>query len=367
MSKNSFLEGFQKDLAKMSGIGGSSQPPRYWYSFGNHVLNKIMSGSFYNGVPQGRLTGLAGSSGSGKSFLAANLVRAAQQAGSTILIVDSENALDDEFMTKIGVDVDDGYVYASVTTIPQVTQVVSSFIKGYKAEFGTSEDAPHAFILIDSLDMLMTETEVDHYSKGNQRGDQGQRNKQLKAMLRTFVQDVKDVNIILVFTSQVYRNQDITNGEGVWIVSDAVRYSTSQIVLLSKLKLRDEQGGVGSFAGIRMKCEGFKTRFSKPFQSVQIEVPYETGMDPYSGLLEVAVGLGVVERRGARYTIKGSDKSWFSKDVADYAQEILDACEEASTDSRLMADDVDYMIDEEGEEMSARARRKQKFDEEEGE
>lgn len=357
-NSNSFLASFQKELANIDGVGTSSLPPRYWYGFGNFVLNKIMSGSFYKGVPQGRITSIAGSSGAGKSFLAANLVKSAQDAGAIILVVDSENALDDEFMGKIGVNTESDYFYASVTTVPQVTKVVSSFLKGYKADNGTAEDAPQAFILIDSLDMLMTETELDHYEKGNQKGDQGQRNKQLKQMLRTFVQDVKNLNVTLVFTSQVYKNQDVMNGEGLWIVSDAVKYSASQIILLSKLKLKDKEAG--EVAGIRMKCEGYKTRFTKPFQSVVVEVPYETGMDPYSGLLEVAIALGVVEKKGARYLIKGQEDSWYAKDIAERGKEILEACEAVAVDNRLLVEDVEIdHADFEGEQ-TAKSRRASK-------
>lgn len=330
-----FIKTFDREVAKMVGVGTSSQPPRYWYSTGNNVLNRIISGSFFKGIPQGRITNLAGSSGSGKSFLAANLVVAAQQAGAFCLVVDSENALDDEFMTKIGVDVDrSGYRYADVATIPQVIDVVSSFLKGYKKEFGEDVDAPEIFILIDSLDMLMTETELEHYGKGEAKGDQGQRNKQLKAMLRSFVQDIKKINVAMVVTSQVYKNQDVKNGEGVWIVSDAVKYAASQIVLLSKLKMKDDSGKVQSYAGIIMKCEGYKTRFTQPFQNIRIEVPYATGMNPYSGLADAAVALDVCKRTGGWYSVVGSDNKWYEKNIADVAEDILVKCE-TKGDKRL--------------------------------
>jgi recombination protein RecA len=358
---NSFLKAFQKDLEKIEGVGTSSQPPRYWFSFGNYVLNKIMSGSFTKGVPQGRVTSLAGSSGAGKSFLAANLVKAAQDEGAIILIVDSENALDDDFMSKIGVDVEtDEYMYASVTTVPQVTKVVSSFIKGYRGDWGTAEDAPPVLILIDSLDMLMTETEQEHYGKGVQKGDQGQRNKQLKAMLRTFVQDVKEINVTLVFTSQVYKNQDVTNGEGLWIVSDAVKYSASQIVLLSKLKLKDKAGGANETIGIRMKCEGYKTRFAKPFQAVTVEVPYETGMDPLSGLLEASMGLGVVVQKGSWYRMSDSDELWRAAAIADHKDEILTKCDALGAEARLIVDDSVVVDNSDFEAESPASRRKTK-------
>lgn len=326
MADLSFLKGFEKDLSKMDGVGTSSAPPRYWYSTGNLVLNAIISGFYSKGIPQGRITDLAGPSGAGKSYIAANLVAAAQRAGAICLVIDSENALDDEFMSKIGVNTEsDTYIYASVTTIPEVTKIVSTFLSQYQEECGESESAPQVLILIDSLDMLMTETEVDHFDKGVTKGDQGQKNKQLKAMLRTFVQAIKHLNVSMICTSQVYKNQDVMNGEGVWIVSDAVKYACSQIILIQKRKLKDESKGakLGEFAGVRMVCEGYKTRFTKPFQKVEIEVPYETGMDPYSGLIEAAKRAEVIVQRGNRYSVQGSDELWFAKDVEPFVPQIV--------------------------------------------
>jgi len=357
MSKLNFLKDFEKTIDKLDGVGGSSQPPRYWYSFGNYVLNRIMSGSFMKGVPQGRITGLAGPSGAGKSFVIGNLVRSAQQAGAYILVIDSENALDDGFMSAIGVDVENNYNYKAVTTIPQVTKVVSTFLSGYKKEYGDDPDAPQVFIALDSLDMLMTETEVDHYDKGVTKGDQGQRNKQLKAMLRTFVQDIKELNVSMAVTCQVYRNQDLKNGEGTWIVSDAVRYALSQIVLLTKLKLKEKDALAGVFLGIKMKCVGYKTRFTKPFQNVTIEVPYDTGMDPNSGMIEVAVGMGLLDKKGSRYVVTGQEKSWYSKDFGDYAGDIL---MEAEKQTHAILNVTETAAEDMDEKETAKTRRKKK-------
>lgn len=355
-----FLKSFEKDISNLNVTVGSGEPPRYWYSTGNHALNRIISGSFFKGIPQGRVTGLAGPSGSGKSFLASNIMRSAQQAGAHILAIDSENALDEKFVRAIGVDPDNGYTYVSADTIPQVTKIVSSFLKGYKAEYGESDkDAPQVLVVIDSLDMLLTETESDHFEKGVTKGDQGQRNKQLKSMLRSFVQAIKHLNVAIVVTSQVYKNQDVTNGEGLWIISDAVKYSLSQIILITKLKLKDT--GSTEVKGIRMKTEGYKTRFTKPFQKVVIEVPYDEGMDPYSGLLEVALELGIVNKKGARYIIDGEETSWYAKDIATHAEKILVAAEQMNK-AVLLASGVDNEEDGTvGENPSdTKERRKQK-------
>lgn len=351
-----FLKNFDKELSKIEGVAGLSEPPRYWHSTGNFVLNHIISGDFYNGIPQGRITGLAGPSGVGKSFLSGNIAKQAQDDDAFCLVIDSENALDIDFLNKIGVDTDSEHLkYISVITIAHVTKVVSSFLKQYKGEYGSDEQAPKVVIIIDSLDMLLTETEHDNYGKGIQKGDQGQRNKQLKAMLRSFVQDVKNLNVSIVVTCQVYRNQDLLNGEGNWIVSDAVRYSLSQIILLTKLKLKDDK----TVTGIRMKCEGYKTRFTKPFQTVTIEVPYETGMDKNSGLLEVLIQQGNVKQKGAWYEIVETGEKFQRKNFSEYSEELLKTLD--GEDQFFKVDEKTEALDSQEEPMSAKSRRFEKI------
>lgn len=351
-----FLQNVTKDLEKAGINVGASEPPRYWFSTGNYVLNKIVSGSFLHGIPQGRITAFTGPSGAGKSFLVSNAMREAQKQNAYIVVLDSENALDDDFVSKIGVDPTNNYTYIPVDTISQAKKVASTVITGYKKEYGDDQDAPKLLIVIDSLDMLMTETESEHFEKGVSKGDQGQRNKQLKAMLRELVQAVKRPNISMIVTAQVYKNQDVLNGEGVWIVSDAIKYSLSQIVLLSKLKLKDT--GSREVMGIRMKCEGYKTRFTKPFQNVTIEVPYDTGMDPYNGLLDVAKEMGIITQKGSRYSLTGDDNSWYSKDFHKYAADVLAKCE-AAREKFLegFVDDDEIVVEQ---QQTAKSKRKEK-------
>lgn len=326
-----FLKEFEKTASKIEGVTGQSGPPRFWYSSGNFVLNKITSGSFHHCVPQSRILALCGNSGSGKSFIATNLMVNAQNIGAFNFVIDSENALDDDFVGKIGLDVTTDYLYKSVTTIFEVSRLVSAFVKGYKKEFGDDmENGRLVHITIDSLDMLLTETEEDNYEKGVTKGDMGQRAKQLKAMLRTFVQSIKGTNITMVVTSQVYANQDLKNGEGLWIVNSAIKYAMSQIILITKLKLKDKDDAK-LITGIRMRCEGYKTRFTKPFQKVEIEVPYETGMDPLSGLLDTAVNAGIVKQAGAWYTLISTEEKFQRKKLADFKDTILDDLESKNT------------------------------------
>lgn len=93
---------------------------------------------------------------------------------------------------------------------------------------------------------------------------------------------------------------------------------------MRKLKLKEDESGnkVSDVRGIRSACKVMKTRYAKPFESVQIKIPYETGMNPYSGMLDMAESLGMVTKEGNSlvYTrldgtiIKKFRKAWEAND-----------------------------------------------------
>lgn len=323
-----FLGKLTGKFENMEGVSLDSSPPRYWFSTGNAALNKIISNNYEHGIPQGRVTGIAGPSGSGKSFISANCMVGAQAQDGFVLVVDSENALDDGFVSAVGVDPTKNYMYTSAATIPQVSQIVSEFTREYKKEYGTDPNAPKVLIVIDSLDMLLTESEQENYDKGDTKGDQGQRAKQLKAMLRTFVQDIKELNVSIIVTSQVYQasQQQILAGEGTWIINGAVRYALSQLILCTRLKLKDKD--TKKVEGIRMKCEAFKTRFSKPFQTVTVEVPYDTGIDYYNGIHEILETSGLLTKTGSWYQLTGTAIKYQTTKFSEVGPQILEALKE---------------------------------------
>jgi recombination protein RecA len=328
MADLKFLKSFKKKLESMDDISTENSAPNVWFGTGNYVLNYILSGNFDNGVPAGRVTGLSGPSGSGKSFIQCNIAKEAQKKDAIIVMVDTENALDDDFVSKIGVSVNDNYYYVSAVTLDDVITIASNFVKGYKSDYTDDlSSGPNVLFVIDSLDMLLTETEKNNFSKGISKGDQGQRAKQTKAFLRNMVHQVKNTNIAMLITHQVYgaTQEQVLKGQsdGNWVINGAVKYALSHIALLTKLKLKSGT----EITGIKMKCQAIKTRFCKPFQDVVIEVPYEKGMNPFSGLIDVAESLGILSSKGPRkyFTEDGKDgKSFYSKDVEIHKDRIFE-------------------------------------------
>lgn len=344
-----YMKGVGKALEK-SGISvGKTAPPSYWVSTGNFAQNKIISGSFDKGVPQGRITAFAGPSGAGKSFNIANLMREAQAEGCFVVAIDSENALSEDFVQKLGVSTEEeNYLYVAVNTVGECKRSVSNIVNAYKAENTLNDpESDKLFIAIDSLNMMMTDAEEEQFKKGESKGDMGQKNKQLKAMLQSFTNAIKGTNIIIVLTSQVYENPDFPmNGKPRYIFPPAVEYCCSQIVMVTRLMLKDKT--TKEVLGVRMKCEGQKTRFCKPFQSMTMMVPYEEGMDPYSGLLEIAIAQGMVEKNGAWLTHKSTGEKFQEKTFSKVADAILDelnATNDTFLDAVLGDDEIEMGVD----------------------
>jgi recombination protein RecA len=323
------FEKFKKEFNKASvkaGIPIKNPPPTFFIDSGSVILNKIISGHYDRGWAQGRLGAIGGPSGSGKSFLIGNGIKAAQDQGCAILILDSENAMDDDYLQAIGVDTDaDNFFYRSVTTIEQAVNEMSTFTKMYREYKMTDK----VFIAVDSIDMLMTNSQVENYAKGETKGDQGQAVKQMKDMLKSWTQDLKTLPFVMVCAKQVYSEQDrIAKLVEPYVFTEGLKFAFSQILMITKLMLKaDDVDGEGKgkggdkYAGIWLKARGFKTRFTKPFQQAKIQVPYETGMDRYSGIYDVAVATGLVTKGGAYSYYK--DKQFYKKDFGKYAEEVL--------------------------------------------
>ena len=332
---SSFFKDLRKTEAKLeeSGIAVKSERPKYWISLGNFTLNKIISGMFRGGIGQGRLAAITGPSSAGKSFIAGNVAREAQKQGLGLLVLDSENALDDGFMQGLGVDTErEDYFYRGISSIPEATKMVSGFIKSYREH---KETQPF-LIILDSIDMLRTASQEANYESGETKGDQGQHAKQVKDMLAPWVHDIKNLNISIVCTKQVFQEQDPMlqkNPQTAWKFTESAKYAFSQILLVTRFMLKDESGAKipgkkdTNYSGIRLKAYGMKTRFTKPFQSATVEVPYETGMDPYDGLLDAAKMLGVVTGSGAWNYLEGTDVKWSGdKGWQEVKEQVLEAC-----------------------------------------
>lgn len=312
---------FRKNLTKsIQGLSVGFNDPTDWISTGNHALNYLISGDFDKGIPLGKVTVFAGESGSGKSFICSgNLVRHAQQQGIFVVLIDTENALDEAWLKALDVDTSDSKLLKlNMAMIDDVALTISEFMKAYKAE--PEDQRPKVLFVIDSLGMLLTPTDVNQFEAGDMKGDMGRKPKALTALVRNCVNMFGSHNVGLVATNHTYASQDMFDPDDKISGGQGFIYASSIVVAMKKLKLKEDEDGnkISEVRGIRSACKIMKTRYSKPFESVQVKIPYETGMNPYSGLVDLFEGRGWFEKEGnsLKYTlsdgtvIKQFRKAW---------------------------------------------------------
>ena len=301
---------FRKEITKsIDGLSIGFNDPTDWVSTGNYALNYLISGDFSKGVPLGKVTVFAGESGSGKSYICSgNLVRHAQQQGIFVVLIDSENALDEDWLRALGVDTsEDKLLKLNMAMIDDVAKTISKFMADYKTQ--PIEDRPKVMFVIDSLGMLLTPTDVNQFDAGDMKGDMGRKPKALTALVRNCVNMFGSHNVGLVATNHTYASQDMFDPDDKISGGQGFIYASSIVVAMRKLKLKEDEDGnkVTDVLGIRSACKVMKTRYAKPFESVQVKIPYSTGMNPYSGLLDLFEKVGLLNKEGNRLAYTTND------------------------------------------------------------
>ena len=305
---------FRKSITKaVPGVSAGFRDPDTWISTGNYCLNKLISGDFHKGVPLGKVTVFAGESGAGKSYIAAgNIVKNAQDQGIFVVLIDSENALDEKWLHALKVETtEDKLLKLNVAMIDDVAKIINDFMKDYKAEYADKDDEerPKVLFVIDSLGMMLTPTDVDQFQKGDMKGDMGRKPKALASLVRNSVNMFGDYNVGLVCTNHTYASQDMFDPDDKISGGQGFIYASSIVVAMKKLKLKEDELGnkISDVKGIRAGCKVMKTRYAKPFEGVQVKIPYSTGMSPYSGLVDMAEKAGLLVKDGNRLRFGEAD------------------------------------------------------------
>ena len=303
MAKSFDVSKFCKDLTKsITGMSSGFNDPTDWISTGSYALNYLISGDFHKGVPLGKVTVFAGESGAGKSyFCAGNIVKHAQDQGIFVVLIDSENALDESWLQALDVDTgEDKLLKLNMSMIDDVAKTISTFMIDYKAM--NEEDRPKVLFVVDSLGMLLTPTDVDQFNKGDMKGDMGRKPKALTSLVRNTVNMIGSYNVGLVCTNHTYASQDMFDPDDKISGGQGFIYASSIVVAMKKMKLKEDEAGnkISEVRGIRAGCKVMKTRYAKPFEGVQVKIPYETGMNPYSGLIELFEKKDLLVKQGNR-------------------------------------------------------------------
>ena len=292
---------------------------------GSYAFNALLSGSLYGGIANNKITALAGPSGVGKTFFALGMCSKFLQDNpeGVVLYFDTEQAITSEMISERGLDTDRIAIFpvATVETFRyQAITIVDSYIN--------NKEKKPILIILDSLGMLSTEKEIEDTAAGKSTRDMT-RAQILKASFRVLTLKLGIAGIPLVMTNHtydqigtMYPTQQMSGGKGLY-------YSASTIVYLSRRKVKEGTDVIGNI----IHCKLYKGRLTKENSMIDVMLDYSTGLNPYYGLVPLAVKYEIFKKVSTRIELPNG-KTAFEKSINNepekyFTEDVMKQLEEA--------------------------------------
>ena len=269
---------------------------------GSYIFNATLSGSIYGGAPNNKVLALAGESATGKTFFALGMVRHFLHTNPTgaVFYFDTEAAVTKSMMEERGID-SERVIVSEPDTIQRFRHTALQILDKYAAV--DINDRPPMLMVLDSLGQLSTTKEVEDTAEGKETRDMTKA-QLIKATFRVLNLKLAKVNVPLIITNHVYDvigsyipMKEMGGGSGL-------KYTASQIVFLSKKKDKDGKDVVGNI----IRCRLIKSRFTKENKDVEVKLNYDTGLDRYYGLLDLAEKYEIIKKVSTRYELPDGRK-----------------------------------------------------------
>jgi RecA/RadA recombinase len=296
---------------------------RTFISTGCYLLDAALSAKLVGGgILGGRIFGLLGESGAGKSFIAYSICKSAQKDGYSIIYIDTENSIDLEGITKFGIEnTPDKLRLIRSNKVEDINIAITQLLDELKeAKLGGFE-IPKILIVLDSIGMMSSNKEKEDLLKGAMKQDMT-RAKGLNALFRSISSDLGYLDIPMVCCNHTYLSQDLFPKEiskgGMGLV-----YSASVLGFLSKSKLKDgneDEMDLGQ-SGISVLFKTQKNRLAKP-KKIRFDISFLNGLNKYSGLdafcrpeffeqIGIAKGKMEVDKKTGEMTFLPGGNRWY--------------------------------------------------------
>ncbi len=264
------------------------------------------------GIPRGRVTEIFGPEASGKTTIAQHIVAEAQRLGGTGAFVDMEHALDPKYAAACGVDVEN-LLISQPDTGEQALEIVEALVRSGAVDV----------VVIDSVAALVPRAEIE--------GDMGDAHMGLMARLmsqalRKLSGAIKQTNTAVIFTNQLrhkigvyFGNPETTPGGHALKFYSSVRLDVRRIQSIK----------VGSdIIGNRTRVRVVKNKVAPPFQQAEFDIMYNEGISKVGDLLDLAVDLDIIDRRGSYYSFGDVRLGQGRENSKDFLRENLDLLED---------------------------------------
>lgn len=309
-----------------------------WIDTGSYALNAIISGSLYGGVPMGRLTGFIGPESCGKTLMCNKVMAHAQKKGMYIAYFDTEGALDQNTAERLGCDT------SKIKHVPsEITESCRNQIVKFLENVIQKGLQGKVLLVIDSLGNLITTQEKKKIDEGSDTPDMGNRAKALKSMMRAITHSAAKANCPVVFTNHIYEDpsqlhpsaiKKQAGGSGPLYMASVIVQMAKKAERSSDSKNKDSNTDVTPLSkdinGLTLRALTTKNRFVPPYLETEMYLNFRTGLNKYSGLLEMCEGYNVLEKVGHRHAFNGEVLGFFKdwKDDETVWNKILPSLEE---------------------------------------
>ncbi len=265
------------------------------------------------GVPRGRVTEIYGPEGAGKTTLAQHIVAEAQKRGGVAAFIDMEHALDPAYARKCGVDVDD-LLISQPDTGEQALEIAEALIRSGAVDV----------IVVDSVAALVPRAEIEGEMGDSHPGLQA---RLMSQALRKLSGAIKQSNTALIFTNQLREKIGVMFGNPVTTSGGrALKFYASVRMDIRRITAIKDKGEV---IGNRTRVRVTKNKVAPPFRVAEFDIMYDEGISRAGDLLDMAVELEVIEKRGSYYYRDGEslaqgreNAKQFLRDNPDIADQI---------------------------------------------
>lgn len=294
-----------KDFKAAHFLDGQEETPTdltEWVGTGSSLLDLAISNRPNGGFPVGRIVELQGMEASGKSLIMAHVLANTQKKGGLAVYIDTENALSEEFLRAIGVNVTD-MLYIPLETIEDIFEAIENIIETIRK---SSKDRL-VTIVVDSVSAATTKIEQDaDYDKD---GWATAKAIVMSKAMRKITNIIGKQRVLLLCASQLREKMGVMFGDKYTTSGGkALGFHASCRIRLKGIgKLKSGSGKTEQIVGVQTEAQVIKNRMGPPFKKATFDIYFNSGIDDQNSWLSLMKDYNIVSTAGAYYTLINED------------------------------------------------------------
>ena len=319
------IKSLDNEYASVAEEGTYADIPQF-IDTGSYALNALFSGDIFGGFPSNKISALAGEEATGKTYFMLSIVKHFLDTDSNAVVVvfESEGAITKELLVNRNIDAK-RVLMVPVETIQQFKSQCLRLVDNYLEEKKKAKNENRKMMIcLDSLGMLSTNKEVADTESGSDKKDMT-RQSEIRAAFRVLTLKLSKAGIPMIMTNHVYENVGQMYGPKKSIGGGGgLKYAANNIIMLSKSKEKDKDGNL---VGVLIKCTAMKSRLTKEGSVAQVLLNFQSGLDRYYGLIDIALEAEIFTKVSTRIQVPGG-KSVFEKEIREnpkhfFTEEVL--------------------------------------------